>query len=103
METMIVMYNLKDGQTQAEFETWLRAVDIPAYAEMKSMRNAAYYRAGPLLGEDAPAPFKYIVVIEMDGSAAVEAEMSDPVWSGFIADFESRVEDAVYVPAERLA
>ena len=103
MDTMIVMYNLKPGQSEGEFEQWLRDIDIPGYAGMRSMRNPSYYRAAGLLNDDKPAPFKYTVVIEMDGPQAVEAEMGDPRWSDFIADFESRVADATYVTATKIA
>lgn len=101
-DTMIVMYNLAENQTEAEFEQWLRDIDIPGYAKLKSMRNPAYYRASTLLGEDKAAPFKYTVVIEMDGPGAVEAEMSDPAWATFIEDIESRITDAQYVVASRV-
>ena len=103
MDTMIVMYNLKDGQSEAEFEQWLRDVDIPGYAKLKSMRNPAYFRAAGLLGEDKPAPYKYTVVIEMDGPDAVMEEMDDPEWKSFIADLERRITDAAYVTAQRIA
>lgn len=103
MDTMIVMYNLKEGQSEAEFEQWLREVDIPGYATMSSMRNPRYYRAGKLLGEEKPAPYKYTVVIDMDGPQAVAAEMAEPKWAAFIADIESRITDATYVTARKIA
>lgn len=103
MDTMIVMYNLKEDQDEAAFEQWLREVDIPGYAKMSSMRNPSYYRAGNLLGEEKPAPYKYIVVIDMAGPEAVEEEMADPKWAAFIADIESRVTDATYVTAKKIA
>lgn len=102
MNHMIVMYNLADGQDPAEFETWLREVDLPGYAKLKSMSNPYYYRCGHLLGEDKPAPFRYIAVIEMDSPQAVENEMADPKWADFIADIEGRITDAHYVTAERI-
>lgn len=103
MDTMIVMYSLKDDQSAAEFEQWLRDVDIPAYAKMSSLRNPAYYRASTLLGEAKAAPYAYMVVIEMDGPEAVEEEMADPKWAAFIADIESRITDAAYVTATKIA
>ena len=103
MDTIIVMYNLAESQNEQEFEIWLREVDLPNYANLSSMRNPTYFRAGTLLGENKPAPYKYTVVIEMDGSEAVEAEMADPKWASFIADIESRITDATYVTASRIA
>ncbi|MEO1076054.1 MAG: hypothetical protein AAFX41_08830 [Bacteroidota bacterium] len=102
MSYMIVQYNLQPDQNEADFERWLRDVDLPGYARMTSMRNPTYYRATGTLDEDAPL-HRYIVVIESDGPDAVEREMADPAWAGFIADFEARVSDALYVTAERLS
>ena len=103
MDTMIVMYNLADDQNEQDFEAWLREVDIPNYANLSSMRNPTYFRTGTLLGETKPAPYKYVVVIEMDGPEAVETEMDDPKWASFIADIESRITDATYVTAAKIA
>ena len=103
MDTMIVIYNLAKGQTQEGFEQWLREVDLPGYARMSSLRNPSYYRTGTLLGEDAPAPHRYVVTIDMAGPAAVEKEMAEPEWGAFIADFEVRTKDAVFVTAAKIA
>ena len=102
MSFMIVQYNLQPDQTEASFERWLRDVDVPGYARMTSMRNPTYYRATGTL-DDTPPPHRYIVIIESDGADAVGREMAAPAWAGFIADFEARVSDALYVTAERLA
>ena len=103
MDTMIVMYNLAEGQNEKDFEAWLHEVDIPAYAKMSSMRNPTYFRAGTLLGENNPSPDKYIVVIGIDSPEAVDKEMADPKWESFIADIESRITDATYVTARKIA
>jgi len=100
--TLIVYYSLKEGQTQESFEDWLREVDIPAYARLRSMSSPVYFRAESLLGEDAEPPFAYLAVIDMTGPEDVEAEMSDPVWADFVADFEGRTEGARFVVARRI-
>ena len=96
------MYNLAEGQDEKAFETWLQEVDMPGYAKLKSMRNPTYYRASGLLGEDVPAPYKYIATIEMDSAEAVETEMAAPEWEGFVTDFERRTTDHAFVVAERI-
>jgi len=75
---MIVYYNIKADQTPEAFEKWLREVDIPGYARLKSMSNPIYFRAEGLLGEEEKPPFAYLAVIEMTAPEDVEAEMGDP-------------------------
>ncbi|ESA33157.1 hypothetical protein N836_22460 [Leptolyngbya sp. Heron Island J] len=103
MNTMIVMYNLAEDQNEKDFETWLNEIDIPAYTKMSSMRNPTYFRAAALRGEGKLPPYKYVVVIEIDSPEAVEREMADPVWEVFIADIESRITDATYMTATKIA
>ena len=102
MNAIVVLYNLADDQDPSDFETWLREVDMPGYAKLKSLRNPAYFRMSGLLGEDGPAPYRYVVVIESTGPGAVEDEMAAPQWAGFIADFEGRTKDRVFAVAEKL-
>ncbi|MEM6305736.1 MAG: hypothetical protein AAF744_13540 [Pseudomonadota bacterium] len=101
MDTMIVMYNLAPGQDQADFEKWLHDVDLPGYERVRSMSDPVYYRAEETLEGEAP-PFRYVVTIKSTGGDAVDDEMTGPEWESFVADFESRTRDAVYVTAQRI-
>ena len=101
MDTMIVMYNLAPGQDQAEFERWLHEVDLPGYAKVKSMSDPIYYRAEETLECQVP-PYRYVVTIKSTGSEDVDEEMTTQEWEGFVADFERRTRDAVYVSAQRI-
>lgn len=80
----------------------MREVDIPGYARLKSMSNPVYFRAEGLLSEETPPPFAYLAVIEITSPGEVEAEMGDPAWADFVADFESRTADARFVVATKI-
>ena len=101
MNTMIVMYNLAPDQDQTEFEKWLHEVDLPGYEQVKSMSDPVYYRAEETLEGEAP-PYKYVVAIKSTGGEDVDDEMTGPEWEGFVADFENRTRDAVYMTAQRI-
>lgn len=100
-DTMIVMYNLAPDQEQAVFEKWLHEVDLPGYEKVSSMSAPVYYRAEETLEGEVP-PFKYVVAIKSKPGEEVDEEMSGPEWEGFVADFENRTRDAVYVSATRI-
>jgi len=100
-DTMIVMYNLAPEQDQADFEKWLHKVDLPGYEKVKTMSDPVYYRAEEALDGGTP-PFKYVVAIKSKPGEEVDDEMSGPEWEGFVADFESRTRNAVYVSATRI-
>ncbi|MEM8795954.1 MAG: hypothetical protein AAGE61_10340 [Pseudomonadota bacterium] len=100
-DTMIVMYNLAPDQNQADFETWLQEVDLPGYEKTATMSDPVYYRAEETLEGETP-PFKYVVAIKSKTGEEVDEEMSGKGWEGFVADFESRTRDAVYISATRI-
>jgi len=101
-DTMIAYYNLAPSQTPEAFEQWLREVDIPGYSRLRSLSNPAYFRAEGLLGEEGTPPFAYMAIIDMTSPEAVEAELGDPAWAEFVADFESRTQDARFVVARKI-
>ena len=101
MDTMIVMYNLAPDQDRTAFEAWLRDVDMPGYARVTSMADPVYYRAEETLEGETP-PYRYVVTIRSTGARDVDDEMSGPVWDDFVADFERRTRDAVYISATRI-
>ena len=100
-DTMIVMYNLAPGQDQAGFEHWLREVDLPGYEKVSSMKDPVYYRAEKTLEGEAP-PYRYVVAIKSLPGDEVDEEMAGAEWESFVADFESRTRDAIYLSATRI-
>lgn len=100
-DTMIVMYNLAPEQNRANFEKWLWDVDLPGYEKVSTMSDPVYYHCEETL-EGAAPPYRYVVAIKSTGSSEVDDEMNTPDWEAFVADFESRTRDAVYVSAERI-
>lgn len=81
-----------------------RGIALVAVLWVVSLLAASFavtYRAEKALGGEAP-PFRYVVAIKSKPSEEVDAEMSNPEWEGFVADFESRTRDAVYVSATRI-
>ena len=98
---MIVMYNLAPGQDQASFELWLREVDLPGYEKVSTMKDPVYYRAESTLQGEAP-PYRAVVAIKSQPGGEVDEEMGSAVWESFVADFESRTRDAIYISATHI-
>ncbi len=96
MDVMCVVMELAEDQSPEDFEAWLRDVDRPGYARMRTLSNPRYLRLDRAL-EGALARPRYLVVAERRGDAeAIEAEMAVG-YDDFIADFEGRVASAQYL------
>lgn len=65
------------------------------------MSDPVYYRAEETLEGKTP-PYKYVVTIKSTDGDDVDDVMTGPAWEGFVADFENRTRDAVYITAQRI-
>ena len=63
-KTLIVLFNLKDGVNEKDYEDWAKEVDIPIAGSLKSVKDFKLYRAEGLFGSDQAPPYKYIEILE---------------------------------------
>lgn len=74
MAQLILLYNLKDGVTQADFESWVTSTDYPAMRGLSRVDSFTTYRAEKLLmGEGSPS-VQYVELFDI------------PDLDGFISD-----------------
>ena len=65
MAKLILLYNLNDGVTPADFENWVRTVDYPPMRGISRVEDFRTYRAEKLLmGEGAPS-VQYIEMFDI--------------------------------------
>ncbi len=65
MAKLILLYNLKDGVTTADFENWVQTVDYPSMRGISRVEDFRTYRAEKLLmGEGAPS-VQYIEMFDI--------------------------------------
>ncbi|MEO0602985.1 MAG: hypothetical protein AAF211_16220 [Myxococcota bacterium] len=102
MDSLIVMYGLREGVDPTRFEQWLRDVDLPGYAALRTLQNPAYYRVeGTLDGPESDT--RYIIVLKATGNRdAINDEMAAASWKEFVESFEARVDNPRYLTATLL-
>jgi hypothetical protein len=67
---LILLYNLKPGVTQADFESWVRTQDQPTMRGLKSVSDFRTYRStGLMMGEGKPG-FQYVETFAINDMAA---------------------------------
>jgi hypothetical protein len=74
MANLILIYSLKDGVSQSDFENWVRTVDQPAMRSLSRVTAFNTYRVtGNLMGEAAPS-CTYVEVFEINDLAGFTSQ-----------------------------
>lgn len=66
MPALIVMFNLKDGVSEADYEAWAKAADLPTVRGHKGVDGFDLFRANTLFRTETAAPYRYVEVIEIN-------------------------------------
>ena len=72
---IVAIFNLKEGVTPEQYETWARETDPPTLAKLKSIDGFTSYRTSGVLNSTDPAPYAYVEVIEVNNLNLLLEEM----------------------------
>ena len=102
MNTRIVaLFNLRPGVTRDVYENWARTTDIPTVRSLASIGSFEVYRGTALLGSDAPSPYDYIEIIDVDDMAGFGGDVASETMRAIATTFQSMA-DVVFILTERL-
>ncbi len=102
MSTRIVaLFNLRHGVTREAYEEWARTVDIPTVRSLGSIGSFEVFRGISTLGSDAPSPYDYIEIIDVDDMAGFGGDVASETMQAIAATFRSMA-DVVFILTERL-
>lgn len=99
---IIVLFNLKAGVDPAEYEAWARRADIPGVRALKSIDDFQVYRATGLFGSDAPPPYAYFEVIDINDLDAFLQDASGEAVQKVAAEFRQFADNPLFVTTEAL-
>ena len=66
MPALVVLFNLKEGVSEADYEAWAKSADLPTVRGHKGVDGFDLYRANNLFRSDNAAPYRYIEVIDIN-------------------------------------
>lgn len=101
MATIIILYTLKEGVTQEQYETWTRTTDYPTMRGLQRIKSFVNYRAvKPLFGESKPS-VHYVEVFDIpDLEGFVQEDMGASVVQKVMGEFMQYVENPEFLIAE---
>ena len=83
MTTLIVLFNLKSGVSEADYEAFAKTLDIPTVSGLKSVSDFKVYKSYGIFGSDTTPPYRYFELInfstvdELMGDMGAEPKMAD--------------------------
>ncbi len=102
MSTRIVaLFNLRPGITPEAYEHWARTTDIPTVRALASIGAFEVYRGTSRLGSDAPSPYDYIEIIDVEDMAGFGGDVASERMQAVSMAFQSMA-DVVFILTERL-
>lgn len=102
--TLIVLFNLRDGQSVAAYEKWAGETDIPIAGSLKAVEDFKIYRAEGILRSDTPAPYRYIEILNIAGVDELIADSgNEPRMKDVVAAFRGFANDPIFMVTECIA
>lgn len=101
MPRLLVLFNLADGTTPAEYESWARDEDTPAMLCLASIRSKTIFRAAGLWGSDETAPYQYAEMLDVEDLGRMQAEIGTaPGAADLVRRFNAMTRDLSFIVIE---
>jgi hypothetical protein len=103
MAALIVLFNLKPGVSEADYETFARTLDVPTVKSLASVSEFRVFRMQTIMGSTDPAPYRFVEVIDFSTMDALGADIgSTPAMAEITAKF-GELADAVFMLGDAFA
>ena len=103
MTTLIVLFNLKDGQSAEEYERWAKTKDTPAIKQLLLIEDKRVYRVTGLMGANAASRYQYVEVIEVNDMTQLSKDTSTGELQQMIEYFRNITKDLLFIVTEQFS
>ena len=97
---IIVVFNLKEGVSAADYEAWARKDDIPGVNRLGSVEKFTVHKATGLFGSDDAAPYQYIEILDINGMDSFVADISTEEFQAMAAPFQDFADNPQFILTE---
>ena len=101
MKTLIVLFNLKEGVSAADYEAFAKELDIPTVKSLQSVSEFQVFKSLGIFGSDATPPYQYVEMIHFDSIENLVSDMSkEPKMSEIPAKFQEMADNPIFIVSE---
>ena len=101
MKTLIVLFNLKEGVSSADYEAFAKELDIPTVKSLQSVSEFQVFKSLGIFGSDATPPYQYVEMIHFDSIENLVSDMGkEPKMSEIPAKFQEMADNPIFIVSE---
>ncbi len=102
MSKLVVLFNLADESRRAEYEAWAQSTDLPIVRELPSVDSFTVHRVKSLFGTDAPAPYQYVELIDINSLDQFGADVSTETMGKVAAAFQEFADNPIFMLTDNM-
>ena len=102
MKRIVVLFNLKDAGSAADYETWARSTDLPVVNGLDSVDGFSGHRASGMLGSDASPPYQYVEIIDVNDMELFGEEVSTDTMQKVAGEFQAFADAPLFILTDAL-
>ncbi len=102
MKRIVVLFNLKDAGSVADYEAWAKSTDLPTVNALESVDGFTVHRASGLLGSDDAPPYQYVEIIDVNDMAVFGEEVATDTMRKVAGEFQSFADAPVFILTDAL-
>ena len=103
MAKLVALFNLKPGRSEADYERWAREHDIATVSALGSVESFTLHRVSGVFGSEAPAPYRYVELIEVPDMDAFLGDVGAPGVQRVVAEFAGIADEPLFLVTEQVA
>ncbi len=97
---IIVIFNLKEGVSAADYEAWAKKDDIPGVNRLGSVEKFTVHKATGLFGSDDVVPYQYVEILDINGMDQFVADISTEEFQAMAAPFQDFADNPQFILTE---
>ena len=97
MSKLIVLFNLKADADRAAYENWAQTTDLPIVRDLPSVDSFEVQVVSGLYGSDAPAPYQYVEIIDVNSMEQFGNDVSTESMAKVASEFQSFADNPIFM------
>lgn len=102
MTRIVVLFNLKDADSKADYESWAKSTDLPVVNGLTSVDNFSVHRAIGMLGSDAAPPYQYVEIIDINDMELFGNEVGTETMRKVAGEFQGFADSPLFILTDAL-
>lgn len=103
MNKIIVLFNLKDGVSNSQYEEWAKTTDLPIVNALPSVDRFDVLKSLSLLGSEEKPPYQYIEIIDIANEHQFSKDASTETMQTVASEFQTLADQPIFIAADKLA